>query len=150
MTGFRRGTLADAGAIAALTRAAYAAWVPVIGREPMPMTVDYARAVQDHRIDLLHRDGALVALIEMVPMPDHLWVENVAVAPDQQGKGLGRALLAHAEAVAQDMGLPELRLLTNGDFAANLVFYPRLDFVEDRREPFRSGTTVYFRKPVGP
>lgn len=146
MTAFRRGTPADAGAIAALTRAAYAPWVPVIGREPLPMTVDYAAAVQDHRIDLLHQDGVLVALIEMVPHPDHLWIENVAVSPDHQGRGLGRALIGHAETVARALGTPELRLLTNAAFAVNLRFYLAMGFAEERREPFRGGMTVYFRK----
>jgi ribosomal protein S18 acetylase RimI-like enzyme len=28
---------------------------------------------------------------------DHLWIENVAVAPEGQGRGYGRLLLAHAE-----------------------------------------------------
>lgn len=150
MTGIRRATLADVGKVTALTRAAYAAWVPVIGREPMPMTVDYAVAVQDHQIDLWHEDGALVGLIEMVPMPDHLWIENLAVAPQMQGRGLGRRLMAHAEAVAAAMGLAEIRLLTNADFATNLQVYQALGFAEDRREPFRGGTTVYLSKRLVP
>ena len=42
--------------------------------------------------------------------------------------------------------MPEIRLLTNAAFAENLVFYQRLGFSEHGREPFRGGTTVYFRK----
>ena len=34
----RRATPRDAEAVRALTRAAYAKWVPLIGREPRPMT----------------------------------------------------------------------------------------------------------------
>jgi hypothetical protein len=74
-------TAADAGAIRSLTRQAYAKWVPVIGREPKPMTADYAEAVNRHRIDLLYLDGRLAALIEMIPETDHLLIENVAVSP---------------------------------------------------------------------
>ena len=37
----RRAVMADAPAVAALTRDAYAKWVPLIGREPKPMTADY-------------------------------------------------------------------------------------------------------------
>ncbi len=43
----------DADAIRTLTREAYAKWVPVTGREPLPMRVDYAEAVKTHRFDLL-------------------------------------------------------------------------------------------------
>ena len=45
---------ADAEAIGALTREAYAKWVPLIGREPLPMTINYAQALATHRFDLLH------------------------------------------------------------------------------------------------
>jgi hypothetical protein len=41
----------DADAIRTLTREAYAKWVPVTGREPLPMRVDYAEAVKTHRFD---------------------------------------------------------------------------------------------------
>ena len=61
------------------------------------MQADYERAVVEHTIDLLIVDGALAGLVETILRPDHLWIENVAVAPEQQGRGFGRLLLAHAE-----------------------------------------------------
>src|ERR1700710_2458174 len=67
----RQGVAADADAIRGLTRAAYAKWVPVIGREPKPMTADYAAALTQHRFDLLHVDGKLAALIETVAQAEH-------------------------------------------------------------------------------
>ena len=99
----RQAVASDAAAIRALTREAYAAWVKLIGREPMPMTVDYEDAVRRHRFDLLYRDGDLVGLIETVAETDHLLIENVAVLPAAQGQGLGRRLLAHAEALAKQV-----------------------------------------------
>ncbi len=90
----------DADAIRALTQEAYSKWVPVIGREPKPMQADYAEAVRNHRIDLLYLEGRLAALIETVPEADHLLIENVAVAPAFQSRGLGRNLMAHAEQLA--------------------------------------------------
>jgi N-acetylglutamate synthase-like GNAT family acetyltransferase len=143
---FRRAGSADADLVRELTRAAYARWVPVIGRQPMPMQADYALAVQEHWIELLEDGGIICALIEMIPRDDHLWVENVAVHPDNQGRGFGHRLLARAEEVARDLGLGELRLLTNAAFAANLPFYAGLGFVETAREPFREGFTVYFAR----
>jgi hypothetical protein len=68
----RRAEAGDAAAVLALTRAAYAKWVPLIGREPKPMGADYQRAVVEHRIDLLERDGELLGLIETLEAPDHL------------------------------------------------------------------------------
>ena len=137
---------ADAEAVRDLTRAAYAKWIPVIGREPMPMQADYEFAVRAHRIDLLYEEGSLRALIETIPNPDHLFIENVAVSPEAQGRGYGRFLLAHAEQVARLLGLRELRLLTNKSFAGNVQLYQRIGFVIDREEPFKESVTVYMSK----
>ena len=141
----RRARTEDLAVVIALTRAAYAPWVGVIGREPMPMQADHAHAIAHHLIDILDQPDP-VALIEMIPKHDHLWIENVAVHPDHQGRGLGRRLIVHAEAVARELGLPELRLLTNAAFAANLRFYAGLGFDETDRTPFKGGFTVCFSK----
>jgi GNAT superfamily N-acetyltransferase len=144
----RRAVPVDAARIQALTRAAYAKWVPLIGREPLPMQADYERAVCEHAIDLLIVKGALVGLIEMIDRTDHLFIENVAVAPERQGRGYGRVLLAHAEACAARKGLSEIRLITNGAFAANLALYAKLGYAIDREEPFRGGTAIHMRRRI--
>jgi molybdopterin-guanine dinucleotide biosynthesis protein B len=146
---FRRAGAADAPAVRQLTRDAYAKWIAVIGREPMPMQADYEQAVQNHWIDLVEREGALVALIEMIPKADHLYIENIAVAEASQGQGLARHLLDRAETLAKQSGLQELRLLTNKAFSSNLPLYARLGFEVTAEVPFPGGgTTVYFRKYV--
>jgi ribosomal protein S18 acetylase RimI-like enzyme len=143
----RLATPADVAVITALVRAAYAKWVPVIGREPMPMTVDYGQALVRHRIDLLLADDELVGLIETLVHPDHLWIDNIAVHPEFQGRGFGRHLLAHAETLARAAGCPQLRLLTNAAFASNVALYEANDFTLDRAEPFHlGGTTLYLSK----
>ena len=146
----RPAVLEDAARIRDLTRAAYAKWVALIGREPLPMQADYERAVAEHTIDLLIVDGALAGLVETILRPDHLWIENVAVAPEQQGRGFGRLLLAHAEQRAIHAGRPEIRLLTNQAFAANLELYARRGYIVNRTEPFRGGTTVHMSKRIEP
>ena len=128
---FRRAGPDDAAAVRALTRLAYARWVPVMGREPMPMTADYERAVREHIIDLVVRNGQLVALIETVLRNDDLLIENVAVDPDCQGQGLGDALLAQAERVAREGGRTVIRLYTNILMAANIGYYERRGFVRE-------------------
>lgn len=145
----RQALAADAASVRALTRDAYAKWVPVIGREPKPMQADYDEAVRRHRIDLLYVDGVLAALIETIPERDHLLVENVAVAPAFQGRGLGRKLMAHADGLAVRLGHAEVRLYTNKAFAENVELYRRLGYRVDREEPFAGGgITVYMSKPV--
>jgi GNAT superfamily N-acetyltransferase len=130
----RRAAPGDADSVRELTRAAYAKWVAVIGREPRPMTADYDAAVRDHLVDLLHDDGRLVGLIEMYSEADHLLIVNVAVAPASQGRGFGRVLLAHAEEIAESLGHGETRLYTNGRFTDNLRLYGLLGYRVDREE----------------
>jgi ribosomal protein S18 acetylase RimI-like enzyme len=143
----RRATIADAVTVRELTRAAYAKWVPVLGREPRPMTADYDAVLREHLVDLLQVGGEAVALIEMAPKADHLLIVNVAVAPNYQGKGYGRAMMAHAEEVARSLSLSEMRLYTNALFAENLRLYSRLGYRVDREEQHpQFGGTVYMSK----
>jgi GNAT superfamily N-acetyltransferase len=146
----RQATPQDAAAIAGLTRAAYTKWIPVIGREPKPMEANYDEAVLKHRFDLLYVDGTLAALIETVKEADHLLIENVAVSPDFQGRGLGGKLLQHAEKLACEQGYGELRLYTNQKFVSNVELYLHVGYRIDRETVGARGTTVYMSKTVQP
>ena len=145
----RRAVAADAAAVQALTRQAYAKWVPLIGREPKPMQADYERAVREHRIDLALLGGALAGLIETIDRPDHLLIENVAVAPAFQGRGVGRRLMAHAEQLAAEQGHAELRLYTNARFEENVALYRRLGYRVDREDEGPLGVAVHMSKRIG-
>jgi GNAT superfamily N-acetyltransferase len=145
----RQATPADAAAIRQLTRAAYAKWIPLSGREPKPMTVDYDAAVHVHRFDLLYRGSGLAALIETVDEGDVLLVENVAVSPAEQGHGLGTRLLALADELARSQGKRRLRLYTNKLWAENIRLYLKLGYGIDREEEVRPGLTrVHMSKPL--
>ncbi len=148
--GLRRATSADAVAVRDLTRAAYAKWVPVLGREPKPMTADYDVAVRDHVVDMLYLNGELAALIEMRPEADHLLIVNVAVSPNHQGRGCGRALLAHAEKLTRSLGLGEIRLYISSRLTENLKLYERVGYKVDREEEASPhlGVFVYMSKPL--
>ncbi len=148
--GLRHATPADAAAVRDLTRAAYAKWVPVLGREPKPMTADYDAAVRDHVVDMLHLDGELAALIEMHPEADHLLIVNVAVSPAYQGRGCGHALLAHAEELTRSLGLKEMRLYTSIHLTENVKLYERVGYKVDREEEASPhlGVFVHMSKPL--
>lgn len=144
----RLANTSDADAISALTRKAYAKWVPLIGREPLPMTADYNEAIHKHRFDLLFVGDELAALIETVPLEGHLLIENLAVLPEHQGKGLGRKLLVHAEQTAVSMGYSLIRLYTNKRFEENLNFYQALGYQVEREEELLGGICVHMWKAV--
>jgi ribosomal protein S18 acetylase RimI-like enzyme len=153
MSTMRQAGPADAPVLRALTRQAYAKWVPVTGREPLPMRVDYDEAVLSHRFDLLYEADVLAALIETAAEPDHLLpghllIVNIAVAPAFQGRGLGRRLMAHAEQLAAAGGFAEIRLYTNKLMAENIALYTRLGYRIDREQPLGTSVQVHMSKPV--
>ena len=145
----RRGVADDAAAISALTMEAYAKWVPVIGCKPLPVLADYAQALRDHRFDLLVRGERLIGLIETVEVADHLLIVNVAVEPCCQGQGLGRRLLAHAEALACASGLSLVRLYTNKFFATTIALYQAVGYRIDREDEGGGRFRVHMSKRGG-
>ena len=148
-TTFRLAETDDAALVRGIVWAAYSRWVAVIGREPLPMSADYGKAILARSVTLLAVDAACVGLIETYMRPGHLWIENVAVQPEEQGKGYGRLLLGHADDLARAAGLGQVRLLTNEAFASNIALYGKTGFAIDRTEPFMGGTTVHMSKRVG-
>jgi GNAT superfamily N-acetyltransferase len=144
----RRATSADAAAIAALVEAAYVGYTPLLGRTPMPMLTDFAAAIEDHPVWVLADGSAIVGVIELIARSDHLWVDNVAIDPAWQGRGLGRGLLAFADREARRLGLPALGLLTNERYVANIAMYERYGYRETHREPHLGTDLVHFRKSL--
>lgn len=141
---------AKAGDVPAITRCAehaYAKYVGRIGKKPMPMIQDFGKAVAEGIVWVAEVDNAFAGyLIAYEKTPGSLHVENVAVPPEQQGKGLGKRLLSFAEALARTRGLPRIDLYTNEKMTENLSVYPRLGFVEvDRREE-HGFARVYYEK----
>ncbi len=110
------------------------------------MTADYAAAVADGTVWVATRDDPVVGLLVLLPRPDHLLLENVAVLPAEQGRGTGSQLLAFAEEEARRRGLPEIRLYTNEAMTENLSYYPRRGYTETHRARADGFSRVFFRK----
>ena len=144
----RRANAHDAAAIRDLVKAAYEGYAPLIGRTPIPMLTDYGEAVRAHVIWVLDDGGELIGVLELDPRGDHLWLENVAVLPARQRLGYGRLLLAHAEAIAEEHQLPEIRLLTNERYVENIAMYERHGYRETRRLPHLGTDLVHFAKAI--
>jgi ribosomal protein S18 acetylase RimI-like enzyme len=144
----RRATADDVPAITALVTAAYSVYVPRMGRRPMPMLADYGAVVADQETWVAVEDGAVVGVLVLEPEPDSLLVENVAVAPHAQGRGVGRLLLDHAEDRAREHGAGDIRLYTHQTMTENVALYRARGFVDDQRRPDDGTARVFLRKPV--
>lgn len=144
----RRAVPSDADSIRDLVNAAYEHYLPLIGRTPIPMLADYSEAIRKHETWVLDEDDEIIGVLELDPRGDHLWLENIAVEPTRQGRGLGRQLLRHAEIVARERALPEIHLLTNERYAENIAMYERHGYRETHRVPHLGTDLVYFVKPI--
>jgi ribosomal protein S18 acetylase RimI-like enzyme len=76
---------------------------------------------------LLLRDRASLAASVMVGFDGHRgWVYYLAVAPDRRRGGLGRVLMAAAEAWLRERGAPKLQLMVRTTNEEALGFYEAL------------------------
>jgi GNAT superfamily N-acetyltransferase len=142
----RRAEEAEAAALEAVAREAYRVYVPRIGRQPAPMTADYAEAVRGGNTWVAVVDGEIAGLLVLVVRPDHLLLENVAVLPSAQGRGIGARLLAVAEEQAREFGREEVRLYTNEAMTENLAYYPKHGYGETHRAEQDGFRRVFFSK----
>ncbi len=136
----------DAAAIGDLVRVSYAKYVERIGKEPSPMLEDYAALIGAGEVWASVEGEEVLGVLVMRPDEDHLFVGNVVVAPDHQGEGLGRELMAFAEAEARKDGLPEIRLYTNEKMRENVAIYAKLGFEETERKLDGGYRRVFMRK----
>lgn len=132
---FRTAGAEDADLVHAITRRAYAVWLPILGYPPRPAMEDHAPRIARGEV-LLACDGQEArGLIVVEPRHDHHLIFSVAVDPDHAGTGLGRLMIAEAERRAADAGAARMVLYTNALMARNIALYQRLGYRETGRRP---------------
>ena len=77
------------------------------------MIEDYHRVVADHEVHVAVDDQRVVGVLVLIPDRDKLLLDNVAVDPEAQGKGIGKTLISLAEERARALGLPAVELYTH-------------------------------------
>ena len=140
----------DTDAVTELAQRSFSRYVDVIGRRPMPMDLDYRRHIEaaDTWVALEPDHGELIGFIVLVPEPEAIEVDVLAVDPRWQGHGVGSRLLDLAEERAIAAGKPRLTLYTNESMTENLTWYPTRGFVETRRGEQDGYQRVWFVKEL--
>lgn len=144
----RRAGPGDVDELCTIAAAAYQKYVCRIGRAPAPMTADYAQAIRDGQAWAAIEDGQIVGFAVVIAQPGYLLLDNVAVLPAAQGRGIGVRLLVLAEERARGLGLDEIRLYTNEAMTENLAYYPRHGYAETHRAEQDGFNRVFFRKTI--
>lgn len=90
-----------------------------------------------------------VACMVLTPKDNFLYLGKLAVAEGHRGQGLGRRMVAHAEARAAALGLAGVELQTRIELIENQQTFRAMGFVETARtahKGYANPTSVTFRK----
>jgi N-acetylglutamate synthase-like GNAT family acetyltransferase len=144
----RAATQNDAPGAAACVRAAYEHYIARNGLVPMPMRQDYDEVIRDYQVTVVEHRGEIVAVLALTVTEEGFLLDNIAVAPAHQGKGLGRVLLEYAEMEARSQGFASIYLYAQQIMTENLALYRRIGYVEYARRTESGLSRVYLRKPL--
>ena len=144
--GLRQATAADLPAIKALIDAAYTRYLTRMDKPPGPMLRDYGPSVEDGTTWVT--GSPIAAVLTLYPRGDRLLIENVAVHPDAQGRGLGRDLMRFAEAEAARRGFSKMALYTHEVMTENQAIYAHLGYTEVERRAENGYRRIYLEKSL--
>jgi ribosomal protein S18 acetylase RimI-like enzyme len=145
----RPARVEDAAEITECVAAAYKIYLGRLGKTPGPMLDDYIKVIQQHRVLVLREAERIIGILVLIVQNQSLLVDNVAVHPDHQGRGLGRRLMALAEEEARRLGFTTITLYTNVRMTENIGLYKKLGYAETGHKIEQGYDRVYMQKSLG-
>jgi ribosomal protein S18 acetylase RimI-like enzyme len=140
MTPPRRARKADLASLNAVLDTA--------GDRPPLATFLVASRIDEGRAWVIEHEGKPAGLLLLAPGPTGVMIEALVVAPQVRRRGLGRALVHHAEAEAQRLGQRRLWAFVDADAPAGAAFLMSQGFVETRRSETEGRTRSYVAKSI--
>ncbi|MDQ0081711.1 GNAT superfamily N-acetyltransferase [Variovorax boronicumulans] len=144
----RRATESDATSVADCAVEAFSHYIPRLGLTPIPMTRDYGAAIANAQVWVATQHGETIAALVLDTTGEGFLIDVIAVRPQHQGTGVGRALLELAEQEALRQGHDSIYLFTNEKMTENRALYEHIGYVEYKRLAFAERTRVFLRKPL--
>lgn len=140
----------DAGEVLTIQRAAFVSEALIYGTADMP---PLTQTLEQLRAELAAADGwvarmrtRLVGAIRVTETDDLLLIGRIAIAPDMQGSGIGRALLDAAE---RDSCAREAELFTGSLSEANVRLYEECGYrIVERVEQGDGTAQLFMRKQL--
>jgi ribosomal protein S18 acetylase RimI-like enzyme len=136
-TAIRPARPEDATQIASCVAAAYQHYISRMERLPGPMLDDYGQVIRQHQVFVAEQQSKVIGVVVLILKGRGILLDNVAVHPAQQGKGLGGRLIALAEAESRRQGFTELDLYTHERMTENINMYKKLGYFETERRTER-------------
>lgn len=144
----RLATSEDLPDIERVVAQAYGPYVARIGAIPGPMRDDYPARVAQGMVHVLRAQDAVQGVLVLIHEDDCLLLDNIAVAPQAQGKGYGRDLMLFAEDAARRAGYDCIRLYTQEKMTENIAIYKRYGYVETHRAEEIGLKRVFMKKAL--
>lgn len=144
----RLARLDDLDAVNRIVRGAYSRYVERLGMEPGPMLDDYGQRIKAGQAWVIEDAGSVAGLLVLVDADRALLLDNIAVDPAAQGRGLGKMLMTFVEDEARRRGRAEVQLYTNVLMIENVALYQRLGFSETNRVTEKGYQRVYMTKAL--
>lgn len=112
------------------------------------MLQDYAQVIRQCQVLVTEKNGIVVGVIVLGDTSDGFYLDNVAVHPSFQGRGVGKQLLQFAETEALRQGYSSISLYTHMQMTENQLFYAQLGYVEFDRRVEGGYARAYMRKQL--
>ncbi|MEM1253361.1 MAG: GNAT family N-acetyltransferase [Cyanobacteria bacterium P01_H01_bin.21] len=142
----RPAILDDAETIKGLNRIAFEPYISQIGGTPRTMLADYHQVIEQDHVWVVEEPGSLIAVLVLSLQDDHYHIDNIAVHPEWRRRGLGKALLHHAEIQSRRANHGEIWLHTNEIMVSNIRLYTAIGYEEIYRRTYHVTDSIYMRK----
>lgn len=144
----RLANTADQPAVSECARRAYEKYIAAIGMPPGPMLADYGESIASGHLHVLVVAGQVSGFVACYARSDQWLLENVALLPAYQGKGLGRVLVDFAEDAGRKAGFSVIVLYTHQKMTANIRYYESIGYRETGKRSEHGYDRVYMEKPL--
>lgn len=140
----------DAGEVLTVQRAAFLSEAQIyntVDMPPLTQTLEELQAELKDNLGCVALDGTrIVGAVRAKRDGELLLIGRIAIAPDQQGGGIGSQLLAAVEQRGREAGATEAELFTGSLSEANLRLYGREGYTETERVPGDGSDQIFLRK----
>ena len=141
----RIATISDVQGIAVCVKAAYQHYIDRIGKPPGPMLADYIKVIENHIVFVAEADD-IVGVLVLIQGSGNILLDNIAVHPEQQGKGLGKYLINLAESEAVQRGFKKIQLYPHQVMTENFEIYKSMGYLETERKNVQGYDRIYMEK----
>ena len=112
------------------------------------MVADFAASIENHHLYIIEDNSVICGFVVFYACVNYIHLENVALDPRFQGRGLGMQMIKFVEQRARAEGYDRVELYTNAKMTENLGLYPRLGYLQFDRRLEDGFDRVYFRKTL--